>query len=267
MLLSLKQRALEERIPWETLLKEAVQVFFLGAFYSLTDTLGITFQGGTSIRLVHGGPRHSEDLDFVSTDPAKKWDALVAEAFAKAKKDESYLEGSLELARQRPTQKISRWRLIWKSAAEGRKVFVRVEIASFPALTRELRPLVRPEGFPTGSWVVIPVETKEEILADKITAIAGRPYIKGRDFFDLWFLVSKGTELDTKLLLKKLKDYNTSGKNLLHRLSEVTPTALQRDLSSFLPAKVREPLEKENYRSLLDTATTLLSRVNKELYS
>jgi hypothetical protein len=51
-------------------------------------------------------------------------------------------------------------------------------------------------------------ETPESILADKIIAILKRPYIKGRDFWDMWFLQNgMGIRLDTDILRNHLTLY------------------------------------------------------------
>jgi len=45
------------------------------------------------------------------------------------------------------------------------------------------------------------VQTPAEILSDKIRALLERKYLKGRDFFDLWYLyfVLK-TPVETKII-------------------------------------------------------------------
>lgn len=46
-------------------------------------------------------------------------------------------------------------------------------------------------------------------MAEKVSAVAGRPYIKGRDLFDIWYLSEVlETHLEPFLLERKLHDYN-----------------------------------------------------------
>ena len=258
MLDALMSRAKSQGLPWQTLLKETLQVFFLESFYAFPEGSQATFQGGTSLKLLHGAPRHSEDLDFVTLKPLESWDKLREPVFKKLKSQEALLQGTLELTAQKPHPKILRWKLKWQPYGEREKVFVRIELARYPAHTRELLPLTRPPGLPSGSWVVIPVETREEILADKLAAIAGRPYLKGRDFFDLWFLHSREIGLDRNLIKEKLKDYNVSTDGLKRGL-EITKEVLERDLKPFLPGAIRRPLEAEGYRSILKVSGQLLN--------
>lgn len=261
----LKSKAQSQGIPWQTLLKEALQVLFLEAFYGLPSAPQAVFQGGTALRLAYGGPRHSEDLDFVTESPLESWEGLRSGIFEKLKAQEDLLQGTLELTTQKSYSKILRWKLKWTPRTGREKVFVRAEWAAYPHYTRELKPLSRPAPLPAGAWLVIPVESREEILADKLAAIAGRPYLKGRDFFDLWLLSSQGIAVDADLVKKKLKDYDTRADGLLQRRSEINAEILQRDLRSFLPLEVRRPLEADAYRGILELSRSLLARTHKML--
>jgi predicted nucleotidyltransferase component of viral defense system len=55
---------------------------------------------------------------------------------------------------------------------------------------------------------ILVVETPEEILTDKLKALYERPYLKGRDLYDLWFLHSMlGVQTHLEQLDRKLKSY------------------------------------------------------------
>lgn len=263
MLEQLQRRAQEAGLPWQTLAKETLQVLFLETFYSFGEASEAVFQGGTCLRLLHKGPRHSEDLDFTTRQELERWEALRPRLFDKLKAHEPLLRGRLELSAQKSFKRILRWKLKWTPEGGG-SVFVRVELAAYPAHTRELLPLTRPPGLPSGAWVLVPAETREEILADKVAAIAGRPYLKGRDFFDLWLLRSQGVRLDMALLRRKLEDYSCAIGGFRARGGQVTGEALARDLRPFLPSGVREPLEAEGYRSLLKAFEEAASQLDRE---
>jgi predicted nucleotidyltransferase component of viral defense system len=263
MLEALRSRAQESGLPWQTLAKEALQVLFLEVFCGSGEASEATFQGGTCLRLLYKGPRHSEDLDFVTRRDLAEWEAVRPAIFEKLRACEALLGGRLELTAQKSFKKILRWKLKWAHEGGG-GVFVRVELAAYPAYTRELLPLTRPPGLPSGPWVLLPAESREEILADKVAVISESPYLKGRDFFDLWLLRSQGVALVPDLLRHKLEDYRCSLDGLYSRRAEVTDEALGRDLRAFLPATMREPLEAEGYRSLLKAYDELVSEVVKE---
>lgn len=267
MIDSLKTTAGIQGIPWQTLLKEALQVIFMESFLELPQASEATFQGGSCLRLIHGGPRHSEDLDFVVgvKQALERWDKLREPLARKLKSREALLQGSLELTAQESFSKILRWKLKWAPEPGAGKVFVRVEWAAYPALTRELKPLSRPPGLPSGPWILVPAESREELLADKLVAIAGRPYLKGRDFFDLWFLRSQGVLLDAGLLRRKLKDYGAAPEGLRRRGREVNEGILRGDLEAFLPAALRLPLEVESYRGVLAAAKATIEEAARAL--
>lgn len=44
--------------------REFIQLKFLQGFYEQKESKNLFFKGGTALRLVHGSPRFSEDLDF-----------------------------------------------------------------------------------------------------------------------------------------------------------------------------------------------------------
>ncbi|HAH07219.1 MAG TPA: hypothetical protein DCM05_11975 [Elusimicrobia bacterium] len=263
MLDALKIRAQESALPWQTLAKEALQVLFLETFYNFGEASEAVFQGGTCLRLLYKGPRHSEDLDFVTRRDLAQWEALRPKLFEKLKAQEALLGGRLELSAQKSFKKILRWKLKWAPEGGG-GVFVRVELAAYPAYTRELLPLTRPPGLPSGPWTLVPAESREEILADKVAAIAGRPYLKGRDFFDLWLLRSQGVALEPGLLRRKLEDYSCSIQGFFSRRKDVTGEVLGQDLRAFLPSNLRAPLEAEGYAGLLKAFDALAAELAVE---
>lgn len=265
MLELLKSRAQGGGIPLETLLKEALQICFLEVFYAFPTSEGATFQGGTALRLLYGGPRHSEDLDFVTDQPLGDWEELRPRLTERLKAQASFLGGKLELSSQKSFSSILRWKLKWEPETGSEKVWVRAKFARYPAYTRELLPLARPTGFPIGVWTIIPTESREEILADKLAAIAGRPYLKGRDFFDLWFLRTGGVDLRMDLLKKKLIDYRVDPQQLAKRLSQVNGKLLSSELENFLPAPFRRTMEQESYKPVLRVSRQIITKVTRLL--
>ncbi|HZX11269.1 MAG TPA: nucleotidyl transferase AbiEii/AbiGii toxin family protein, partial [Acidobacteriota bacterium] len=60
----LKDKALKQRLPLSTVVAEVFHLIVLDAFFAVPESQHICFQGGTSIHLLYGGYRFSEDLDF-----------------------------------------------------------------------------------------------------------------------------------------------------------------------------------------------------------
>jgi predicted nucleotidyltransferase component of viral defense system len=82
----------------------------------------------------------------------------------------------------------------------------------------------------------------EELLAEKTRAILMRS--KGRDYFDFWYLLSKGLPLRVDYIREKMKWY---GKDYRQGdLTEIIATAkekdLYNDLARFLPKHYRQTI-------------------------
>ena len=109
--------------------------------------------------------------------------------------------------------------------------------------------------------VLVRAEEPEEIMADKVAAIAGRPYIKGRDIFDLWLLRGRGIELDHTLVERKFSDYSVPPDGLRRNLLRITPEAVRLELERFLPRKYRLQLQGEALEALVAEVKRLLETV------
>ena len=88
---------------------------------------------------------------------------------------------------------------------------IRLEVAEVPSRTNEPRSLVRnhdviPDGYVAN---VVRVETKEEILADKLVAFpAALPtYVRWRDIWDMHWLRGQRVAVDAALVSAKARDY------------------------------------------------------------
>lgn len=92
------------------------------------------------------------------------------------------------------------------------------------------------------------LESLREILTDKITALLLRPYLKGRDIWDLHFLLADRRLAAAWVLVKrKIADYGYSPGNLAERMAAARDnllgkgaSALQREMPRFLPRTVLE---------------------------
>ena len=95
----------------------------------------------------------------------------------------------------------------------------------------------------------------------EVTAALGRPYLKGRDLFDLWYLDEVlGTALDRDLLRRKIADYDValSGNEVRDRLAAVAAADLETEMARFLPRRQRSQLGGEGYRAIRDRARKVL---------
>lgn len=86
------------------------------------------------------------------------------------------------------------------------------------------------------------VESKEEILADKVIAVAGREYFKARDFWDIKYLIDDRVQFNPSLVYKKIKDYHIENfqEKFFNKLAllkeEKTRNLFQKEMERFLDA-------------------------------
>jgi predicted nucleotidyltransferase component of viral defense system len=85
--------------------------------------------------------------------------------------------------------------------------------------------------------------SQEEVLAEKIRAVMTRR--KGRDLYDLWYLMSKGTEVRQDMLRKKLAYYEISeiaNSDIIERVASFSKKDFVLDLRPFVPLNERDRL-------------------------
>ncbi|MFA6034579.1 MAG: nucleotidyl transferase AbiEii/AbiGii toxin family protein, partial [Myxococcota bacterium] len=203
---------------------EVLQLILLHLIYAQQSSREVFFQGGTAIRWCYGGTRFSEDLDFVTPLEIGQLQKLIL-AVTKSLEREAVAHfgpGAVTVS-QKPSRDNALKVLFTYAPVSGRdRTAVKVEferlaagrvpgtgrmvIGSMPSAAR----LIAEGEFkvPRSSSVVL-VETPTEIVSDKIRALLERPYLKGRDLYDLWFLSSvKGEKAAPETVLAKLGMYN-----------------------------------------------------------
>ena len=183
----------------------------------------LTFQGGTSLRLCHGAPRFSEDLDF-SGGPDFEAERLadLADALKRGLTERCGLDASVTLpksARRRPLSEgvsVASW-LIAIPSPSGRSdlpmLRVKLDIDNAPSHTREVRRIARHYAVLPDLDMLIAVQSREEILANKLVAfpssVATRDRPRYRDVWDMHWLRAHGTEIRADLLQAKMRDHRT----------------------------------------------------------
>jgi len=218
--------------------REYLQLLFLKYFYDLPKSNQIYFKGGTSIKFLYGSFRFSEDLDFSSTLKEEEIKSLIQKAIK-------------NLSREISTSFKQE-----KSIADSftGRIFQEISDFSFP-LTVRLDISLREKPtyiennyietiFPISPYPLVVHLAVKEILAEKIRALIIRA--KGRDLFDIWFLLSKKIEIDWDLVNLKMSFYNrkTNLKEIMTVIKEMLDQEIKKDLTKFLPLNQRESVKK-----------------------
>lgn len=247
---------------------------------------GLAFQGGTALRLCHGAPRYSEDLDFAGGQQFGGNELLAIKACIEEYIGERYgLDVQVkepEALRAEPDYdgvRVNRWQVSVTTAPERRDLprqRIRIEVASVPAYTREPRALVNhydflPDGY--GDLLVL-TETLPEIMADKLVSLVNcTRYVRHRDIWDLRWLAQQGAEPDMAMLERKLLDYQVEdyAAKLEAFLGQVSVIIRGKDfadtLGRFIPVDVQQrTLGQARFLDFLVGETTgMLQRVLRSL--
>lgn len=227
---------------------------------------GLTFIGGTCLRACYGSARLSEDLDFTGGSHFKKSD--LAE-LARVLTERLQTRYALPVSVSEPVKvggRVSTWKLTIETRP-GQKHLpaqrIHLDICAIPS--HDPRPMMLRNlyGIDLGtSGLILQAQSREEILADKIIALAFRENrIKNRDLWDIAWLTQQGVELQTQLIPIKIRDHQRENAEFVTLLTERT-AALQnqpamredfmKEMRRFLPAAtVRDTIEKEAYWSYL----------------
>jgi predicted nucleotidyltransferase component of viral defense system len=226
----------------------------------------IVFHGGTALRLFYGNPRFSEDIDLVLVEGVDAFD--LSEPMAQAGR---YVEdtfpflASVATRAQRDDPRQQRHILRTVSEDHGRIVRVHVELAPVPSHHNGPRILDFPPVRPA-----VRVEGLVEILADKVCALAFRPYLKGRDLWDVHYLTrERSVEVDGGLVVEKAVDHDETIPGLVEglegsvaRVREGGMTALGGEMARFLPSRVLEAYEP-SFGDILDRVVDVIEHAGE----
>jgi predicted nucleotidyltransferase component of viral defense system len=265
--------ALEEEQATKEILQEvALYALWRGGFFEIA-----AFQGGTSLRILHKLPRFSEDLDFILLQPNSAFDwgrylkplltgltefGLQFEVLDKSKMDRNIREALL------------------KNDSIGNQLNLRFNRGrNSPTLKIKLEIDINPPAGSTFAYTYLDFPLDFEVcnqdlpsnFALKIHALLCRPYLKGRDWYDLnWYIKQsvqpnwphlraalnqigpwKGQQqaVDTRWVVDKLKE----------RIATIDWKAAAADVERFLGPAERESLKLWNARFFSTKVAQLIS--------
>jgi len=214
------------------------------------DTL--TFIGGTCLRACYGSHRLSEDLDFTGGGNFKRETLSELAAVLIDRLEAKYGLNVTVGTPQKETGNVDTWKMKIVTRPDQQSVAsqkINIDICTIPSYDRRPMVLRNHYGVEMGtSGLIIQAQSREEILADKLVALALRANrLKNRDLWDIGWLKQQGVELPLALLPNKILDRHRSTAEFLDLLDE-RKLKLQRDpllhhdfikeMRRFLPARV-----------------------------
>jgi predicted nucleotidyltransferase component of viral defense system len=247
----------------------------------------LVFQGGTSLRLCHGGNRFSEDLDFAggvdfSSARLAEMKTCIEDYIGKRYGLEVTVKepASLKQEKEYAELRIDKWQINITTAPDQKdmpKQKIKLEVANVPAYTKEALPLRNnydflPDGYED---TLVFTETLDEVMADKLISLpATQRYIRHRDLWDLVWLQQQNAKLNPELIRLKLADYKIPDYQLMLEIriasldEIVTSAAFHNEMKRFLPTNVYErTLGQDKFKSfMLGALKKMLTEVHTKLF-
>ena len=263
-------------IEEENALKEIVQEIILFALWQVDFFEVAAFQGGTSLRVLHGLSRFSEDIDFILQNPAPafSWRPYLNNLIEICKEfgiepealDKNQMDRNVRAALIKDNSIVNQLNLSFMGNRKERQLKIKLEIDCNPPSG---------SGFEY-SYLDFPVDFEvchqdlSSNFALKTHALLCRPYLKGRDWYDFnWYVAQKVTP--NLLLLQNAlyqygpyKDQNLKINNdwlmnvLSEKITSIDWQSAATDVARFLKPVEQKSLKLWGEKFFLDKLSKLV---------
>ncbi len=197
----------------ENALKEIIQEIMLFSLWQAGFFEVAAFQGGTSLRILHGLPRFSEDMDFIllKPDTGFSWQHYLENLTETCKEfgiepeavDKARMDQRIKKAVIKDTSIASQLNMSFMNDLNGRKLTIKLEIDCNP-----------PDGSGFDyTYLNFPMDFEvchqdmSSNFALKMHALLCRKYLKGRDWYDFGWYINQGVKPNLMLLKNALIQY------------------------------------------------------------
>lgn len=265
------ERLFEERIKYyspadsleqEHVIQEILQQSILAILSRAGFFSRAIFHGGTCLKMFHGLPRFSEDLDFIliKEDKAFSWDSLLLKVVEDAEelgiffkiRDRSKAGATVKKAFFKTDSKGAIISTELPFQRDKRKMFrIKLELDIHPphGSEKETRFLT----FPFAAAVTTQMLTSGFAL--KLHALLSRSYDKGRDWYDfIWYVARKirpNYDLCSAAMMQSgpwqgqniVVDASWLAERLTKKIQEVDWEVIKSDVARFLPSREIKSLD------------------------
>lgn len=275
----LESYSASDAIQEEQALKEILQEVALYGLWRADFFEVAAFQGGTCLRILHGLPRFSEDLDFILRIPDKEFqwnpffetlEMVMAEFGIRCElADRGNMDRVVRQALLKDDSFAGQLNLSFFSSQNRRKLKIKLEIDTQPPEGSEFK--YHYLDFPLDFELC--AQTLSSNFSLKTHALLCRPYIKGRDWFDFSWYVSQSVIPNLSLLENALHQYGLWSGKFLHIDHDWLNTALSErfgsidwrkaaeDVAPFLPHAFQQSLRLWSRQFFAEKLATLMKRL------
>lgn len=204
----------------------------------------LTFIGGTSLRLCYNSARLSEDLDFNGLE-------VDIQHYLQHKYETTVWVNKPNQHKQGNT---SSWTIsIIKEATRPDlpQQKIHIDVCAIPSFDIQKRPLLNHYNIMVSTeGILVPVQSLEEILVDKLIALAYRSRrIKPRDIWDIVWLKQRGIVLSEALVEQKIAARSKQKQDFIDVLNVQLEKLRQdgevyddfnKEMSRFIPQQIKE---------------------------
>lgn len=182
-------------------MREYLQVYALRVLFEKGHFTKVAFVGGTALRFIQNLPRFSEDIDFSLTNKAGYDFEEMLNDIKRAFISANYsIAVKYDMERTVHVAFLKFPELMHMAGLTHRKdqnLSIKVDVDTNPPKGANLANTLVNKYFPiTFTHYDLP-----SLFAGKLHAIFTRPYVKGRDYFDLTWLVSRDRNLNPNIEL------------------------------------------------------------------
>ncbi|MBI5755026.1 nucleotidyl transferase AbiEii/AbiGii toxin family protein [Candidatus Peregrinibacteria bacterium] len=250
------------------LIREYLQVLILKAMYQSKYGGGLSFMGGTCLRICHDLKRYSEDLDFAMDKKIPHYSFQELQHLIVSFLQNTDFDVDVHVSEEKVVQKsfirVSKiLHTFGLSPLKSQKIHVKLKIDTrpVPVSSDEMESF-----FVTKFNEMFPIlkHSDDTLFAGKICAVLNREYTKGRDFYDLLWYLNRKQKINIGYLNRAFQQAGQSisfhdNEDVFHALKKKIETvkieAIMKDISRFLEDPT-EAVVLENYHSAFTQAVS-----------
>jgi predicted nucleotidyltransferase component of viral defense system len=217
------------------IIREYLQYKILEIIFETPYENKLSFLGGTCLRIVHGNKRFSEDLDFDNFNLSMEDFSSITKA-VKTELERLGYEVEFRNVNKGAFNCYIRFpELLYKEGLTNHKeekILIQLDTESHDFQFKPDQPLLNKFDV----FTQINVTPKDLLLAQKFYAVINRKRNKGRDFFDIIFLLSQGLAPNYEYLHAKIgvQEPEELRQRIIEKCSKLDMEAMAIDVKPFL---------------------------------